>query len=111
MSGINLSSYDLSGINLTNVNLSGANLTGTNLTGANLTKSITGPLNGISNCILPIGYNIIRNDLYQYYIVGPYVTLTGANLIDVDLSNVVELEDNTEHSQEVACSGGKCDII
>ena len=32
-------------------------------------------------------------------------------LNDVDLTGVIEMEDNTEHSQEVACSGGKCDII
>ena len=29
-------------------------------------------------------------------------------LHDVDLSKVVELDDNTEHSQEAACAGGAC---
>ena len=52
------------------------------------------------------------------YIQSPFEDITEEKynqlmqtLHDVDLSNVVELEDNTEHSQEVACSGGKCDII
>lgn len=31
-----------------------------------------------------------------------------STLKDVDLSKVIELDDNTEHSQEVACSGGAC---
>ena len=31
-----------------------------------------------------------------------------STLHDVDLSNVVELDDNTEHSQEAACAGGAC---
>jgi len=29
-------------------------------------------------------------------------------LTEVNLSNIVELEDNTEHSQEAACAGGAC---
>ena len=29
-------------------------------------------------------------------------------LHDVNLSNIVELEDNTEHAQEAACAGGAC---
>jgi ribonucleoside-diphosphate reductase alpha chain len=29
-------------------------------------------------------------------------------LHDVDLTGVIELEDNTEHSQEAACAGGAC---
>jgi ribonucleoside-diphosphate reductase alpha chain len=31
-----------------------------------------------------------------------------ATLHDIDLSNVIELDDNTEHSQEAACAGGAC---
>ena len=31
-----------------------------------------------------------------------------STLNDVDLSKVVELDDNTEHSQEAACAGGAC---
>ena len=52
------------------------------------------------------------------YIQSPFEDITEEKynqlmetLHDVNLSNIVELEDNTEHSQEVACSGGKCDII
>jgi ribonucleoside-triphosphate reductase len=52
------------------------------------------------------------------YIQAPFQDITKEEyerlvetLHDVDLTGVIELEDNTEHSQEVACSGGKCDII
>lgn len=31
-------------------------------------------------------------------------------LHNIDLSKVVELDDNTEHTQEVACSGGQCEV-
>lgn len=31
-------------------------------------------------------------------------------LKDIDLTKVIEQDDNTEHSQELSCSGGKCDI-
>lgn len=52
------------------------------------------------------------------YIQAPFEDITEEKynqlmqtLHDVDLSKVVEFDDNTEHSQEVACSGGKCDIV
>jgi ribonucleoside-diphosphate reductase alpha chain len=32
------------------------------------------------------------------------------SLNDVDLSNVMELEDNTDLSGELACSGGSCEV-
>ena len=32
------------------------------------------------------------------------------SLKDVNLSNVVELDDNTDLSGELACSGGSCEI-
>ena len=32
------------------------------------------------------------------------------SLKDIDLSKVVELEDNTDLSGELACSGGQCEI-
>jgi ribonucleoside-triphosphate reductase (thioredoxin) len=32
-------------------------------------------------------------------------------LKDIDLSKVVELDDNTNHTQESSCSGGKCEIV
>jgi len=31
-------------------------------------------------------------------------------LIDVDLTKVIELEDNTDLSGELACAGGTCEI-
>lgn len=31
-------------------------------------------------------------------------------LKDIDLTNVIELDDNTSHSQEAACAGGKCEV-
>ena len=32
------------------------------------------------------------------------------HLKDIDLSKVVEIDDNTEHTQELACAGGACEI-
>ena len=34
-----------------------------------------------------------------------------SKLKTIDLTKVIELDDNTEHSQEIACAGGKCDIL
>ena len=31
-------------------------------------------------------------------------------LTDVDLSNVIEIDDNTNLSGELACAGGSCEI-
>jgi len=52
------------------------------------------------------------------YIQSPFEDITEEKynqlmetLKDVDLSAIVEMEDNTEHSQEAACAGGKCDIV
>jgi ribonucleoside-diphosphate reductase alpha chain len=52
------------------------------------------------------------------YIQSPFEDITEEKyhqlmetLKDVDLSKIVELDDNTEHSQEAACAGGKCDIV
>jgi uncharacterized protein YjbI with pentapeptide repeats len=78
--GVNLANKNLSGANLSGVNLGNANLSGTNLTNANLdyvrSDGITGTptLNG--------GYGIRRG-----YLLGPKVSLYGANLYDEDLSN------------------------
>jgi len=78
--GVNLSNKDLSGQNLSGVNLGNANLDGTNLTNANLdyvrSDGITGTptLNG--------GYGIRRG-----YLLGPKVSLYGANLSSEDLSS------------------------
>ena len=33
------------------------------------------------------------------------------SLVGVDLTNVIEVEDNTDLSGEVACSGGSCDLV
>lgn len=33
-----------------------------------------------------------------------------AYLKEIDLTKVIEIDDNTEHSQEIACSGGQCSI-
>ena len=49
------------------------------------------------------------------YIQSPFEDITEEKynqlmetLHDVNLSNIVELEDNTEHAQEAACAGGAC---
>ena len=33
------------------------------------------------------------------------------SLVNVDLTNVVEMDDNTDLSGELACSGGSCEIV
>ena len=52
------------------------------------------------------------------YIQAPFedITKTKFNkmvktLSDIDLSNVMEVEDNTDLSGELACSGGSCEVI
>lgn len=49
------------------------------------------------------------------YIQAPFQDITKEEyerlvetLTEVNLSNIVELEDNTEHAQEAACAGGAC---
>ena len=51
------------------------------------------------------------------YIQAPFEDITEEkyyemlnSLKDIDLSKVVELEDNTDLSGELACSGGQCEI-
>ena len=51
------------------------------------------------------------------YIQAPFEDITEEkynemmkSLIDVDLSKVIELDDNTDLSGELACSGGQCEI-
>ena len=51
------------------------------------------------------------------YIQAPFEDITEEQynkmiekLHDIDLTKVIEEDDNTEHNQEAACSGGKCDF-
>lgn len=51
------------------------------------------------------------------YIQAPFTDCTKevydnlmSKLSEIDLTKVIELDDNTEHSQELACSSGKCEI-
>jgi uncharacterized protein YjbI with pentapeptide repeats len=78
--GVNLANKDLSGANLSGVNLGNANLSGTNLTNANLDYVRSDGITG--NPTLPANYGIRRG-----YLLGPKVSLYGANLYDEDLSN------------------------
>jgi|GEM_PF-73962 len=78
--GVNLANKDLSGANLSGVNLGNANLAGTNLTNANLDYVRSDGITG--NPTLPANYGIRRG-----YLLGPKVSLYGANLYDEDLSN------------------------
>ena len=78
--GVNLANKDLSGANLSGVNLGDANLDGTNLTNANLDYVRSNGITG--NPTLPANYGIRRGHL-----LGPKVSLYGANLYDEDLSN------------------------
>lgn len=51
------------------------------------------------------------------YIQAPFEEITKEqydemvkHLTDIDLTKVVEIEDSTEHTQEVACAGGQCEV-
>ena len=51
------------------------------------------------------------------YIQAPFEDITEAEfdkmvemLSDIDLSKVTEVEDNTDLSGELACSGGSCEV-
>ncbi len=51
------------------------------------------------------------------YVQAPFTDCTKeefemmmSSLKDIDLSKVIEIDDNTEHSQEPSCAGGTCDI-
>ena len=78
--GVNLANKNLSGANLSGVNLGNANLDGTNLTNANLDYVRSNGITGSPT--LPSGYGIRRGHL-----LGPKVSLWGADLYDEDLSN------------------------
>ena len=78
--GVNLANKDLSGANLSGVNLGDANLAGTNLTNANLDYVRSNGITGSPT--LPANYGIRRGHL-----LGPKVSLHGADLNDEDLSN------------------------
>jgi len=51
------------------------------------------------------------------YVQAPFEDITKEefesrlkSLVDIDLSKVVEIDDETEHNQESACAGGKCEV-
>jgi ribonucleoside-diphosphate reductase alpha chain len=51
------------------------------------------------------------------YIQAPFQTITeeeynemAKNLHEIDLSNVIEEQDNTDLSGELACAGGACEV-
>ena len=76
LTGSALTSADLSG-----VSIAGTDLSGTVLTSANLTNVVSGSLRNASTAVLPTGYI-----LYNNFIVGPAVNLSGAALPSIDLS-------------------------
>jgi uncharacterized protein YjbI with pentapeptide repeats len=78
--GANLANVNLSGANLSGVNLGNANLQGTNLTNANLEYVFSNGISGSPS--LNGGYGIRRGHL-----LGPKVSLWGANLSGENLSN------------------------
>ena len=53
------------------------------------------------NRILNHGFEDITEETYEEML---------KSLTNVDLSNVIELDDNTDLSGELACSGGNCEI-
>ena len=76
-------------VDLTDVNLTSTNLTDVNLSGTTISRTkfinIT-----YGNTTLPNNYSFVANvlDTIQYFIVGPNVDLTNANLSSADLTNV-----------------------
>ena len=64
--------------------------------------------NGLS--VLPWGGGSYKQMPFESITEEEYWLLH--SMIDkVDLSNVVELEDNTERALAPACAGGSCDLI
>ena len=59
---------------------------------------------GFNEFIIALGYksNIIKEYFLNYTVLNSDFT--------VDLSNVMETEDNTDLSGELACSGGSCEV-
>jgi len=86
LSGANLSGIDLSGANLGDANLRSANLSGTDLDGVILFHTISGGITGTPSR-LPMNTLIIDG-----YLIGPYVSLGGANLSGVDLSTLSSVD-------------------
>ena len=81
LTGAALSSMDLSGISI-----AGTDLSGTDLSGANFTNLISGNLRNASTTVLPTGYI-----LYNNFIIGPAVNLSGAALANLDISGAANL--------------------
>ncbi len=51
------------------------------------------------------------------YVQAPFTNITeeeyivmSSKLKNIDLTKVIEIDDNTEHSQEPACAGGECEV-
>lgn len=78
---VNLSSVDLSYANISGIDLTGVNFSGGNLTNANLTN-VRGQLANATSLVLNNGYNV-----YNRYIVGPNVNLSGANISNNDFTD------------------------
>jgi len=78
--GVNLQNVNLSGTNLTGVNFGNANLQGTNLSNATLDYVSSNGVTGNPTLSWPFG---IRNG----YLLGTKVSLMGADLHGLDLSN------------------------
>ena len=78
--GVNLQNVNLAGTNLTGVNFGNANLQGTNLTNATLDYVSSNGITGNPTLSWPFG---IRNG----YLLGTKVSLMGADLHGLDLSN------------------------
>lgn len=78
---VNISGLDLSGMNLSNISLYGADVNGTDLRNTDLFGLSSGGLRGTP--ILNSQYK-----LFNQYIVGPNVDLSGGNLSNVDISGM-----------------------
>lgn len=63
--------------------------------------------NGLS--VLPYDGGTYRQSPFESISKGKYERLM-KSLVDVDLTGVMETEDSTSHTQELACSAGSCDI-
>ena len=83
LAGSALTSADLSG-----VSIAGTDLAGTILTSANLTNLISGSIRNASTTATPPATTVLPTGyiLYNNFIVGPAVNLSGAALTSIDLS-------------------------
>lgn len=86
--GVRLVSANLSGTDLTDLAITGCDISGANFAGATITGLRSGGLlyGGAAGATMPNAATSLRGASGNGYIVGPGVSLVGANLAGIDLS-------------------------